>query len=121
MTEHAETASVAWPPAGAGLRDAAREVTGRWWIGLVAGIAWLIASLVILQFDGASVTTVGVIVGLMFTLVGVQTAAAATLATGALRWASVAFAVLFAVAAVSASSTRRRRSSASRTRWASCS
>jgi short repeat uncharacterized protein DUF308 len=100
MTEHAETANVAWTPAGAGLQDAAREITGRWWIGLVAGIGWLVAALVILQFDDASVTTVGIIVGLMFALVGVRTVAGATLATGALRWGSVAFAVLFAVSAV---------------------
>jgi uncharacterized membrane protein HdeD (DUF308 family) len=100
VTQHVEGANVAWPPAGNALRESARELTGRWWLGVVAGIGWLVVSLVLLQFDSASVTTVGVLVGLMFTLVGVQTVAASTLTTGALRWSSVAFAVLFAVAAV---------------------
>jgi uncharacterized membrane protein HdeD (DUF308 family) len=100
MTQHVEEANVAWPPAGAGLRDAAREITGRWWLGLVAGVGWLVVSLVLLQFDGASVTTVGILVGLMFTAVAVQTVAVSTATTGAMRWSSVAFAVLFAVAAV---------------------
>ena len=35
------------------------EITGYWWLGLVAGIAWIVISLVILQFDDASITTVG--------------------------------------------------------------
>ena len=47
-----------------GLRAAARDVTGYWWLWLVAGIAWIVISLVILQFDQASITTVGVLVGL---------------------------------------------------------
>ena len=37
-----------------------------WWMWLVVGIAWVIAALVILQFDQASVKTIGVIVGIMF-------------------------------------------------------
>jgi uncharacterized membrane protein HdeD (DUF308 family) len=100
VTEHVEGATVAWPPAGTALRESAREITARWWLGVVAGIGWLVVALVLLQFDSASVTTVGVLVGLMFTLVAVQTVAASTLTTGALRWSSVAFAVLFSVAAV---------------------
>jgi uncharacterized membrane protein HdeD (DUF308 family) len=100
MTQHAEAAGATWSPATAGLREAAREITGRWWLGLVAGIGWLVVALVLLQFDHASVTTVGVLVGIMFTVVATQTVAAATIATGAMRWSSVAFAVLFAVAAV---------------------
>jgi hypothetical protein len=57
---------------GAGLRGATREMTGYWWLWLVSGIAWLVISLVILQFDAASVTTVGVLVGFMFAFAGVQ-------------------------------------------------
>ena len=57
------------------IRDNVREITGYWWVGLVAGIAWLIISLVILQFDATSVTTVGVLVGLMFLLAGAQNVA----------------------------------------------
>jgi uncharacterized membrane protein HdeD (DUF308 family) len=65
----------------------------------VAGIAWLAISLVILQFDDASVTTIGVLVGLMFLLAGLQNVALARL-TDRLRWVWAVFAVLLLVAAV---------------------
>ena len=81
-----------------GLRDATREITGYWWLELVAGIAWLVVSLVILQFDSASVTTVGLLVGLMFTLSAAQTFAAAKATSGATRWLSAIFGGLFVVA-----------------------
>jgi uncharacterized membrane protein HdeD (DUF308 family) len=81
------------------LRATAREATGYWWVGLVAGVAWLVAALVILQFDSASITTVGVLVGLMFAFAGVQGVANASV-PGAMRWVSIAFAVLFGVAAI---------------------
>jgi uncharacterized membrane protein HdeD (DUF308 family) len=61
----------------ASLREGARRLTGYWWVLLVAGIAWVTAALVILQFDQASVTTVGVLVGLMFLGVGIENIALA--------------------------------------------
>jgi uncharacterized membrane protein HdeD (DUF308 family) len=55
--------------------------------------------LVILQFDSASVTTVGVLVGAMFTFAAVQNFALVSV-PGAVRWVSVLFGVLFLFAAV---------------------
>jgi uncharacterized membrane protein HdeD (DUF308 family) len=43
-----------------------QRVTSYWWVGLLAGIAWTVISLVILKFDHASVTTVGILTGIMF-------------------------------------------------------
>lgn len=54
------------------LRDAEAAVGKLWWLWLVAGIAWVIIALVILQFDDASVRTVGTLIGLMFLLSGIQ-------------------------------------------------
>jgi uncharacterized membrane protein HdeD (DUF308 family) len=91
------------------LREAAREISGYWWVSLVAGIAWLVISAVILQFDEASVTTVGVLVGLMFLLASIQNLTLASAprealesagVSGAWRWVSGLFAVLFLIAAV---------------------
>ena len=76
-----------------------REISGYWWVGLVAGVAWLVISLVILQFDSASVTTVGVLVGVMFLLAAVQNIALATLPVEH-RWVPALFSVLFLVSAV---------------------
>ena len=83
-----------------GLRDSVREITGYWWLGLVAGIAWIVLSVVILQFDSASVTTVGVLVGLLFMLSAAQNFTVALVADGAMRWASAFFGVLFVAAGV---------------------
>jgi uncharacterized membrane protein HdeD (DUF308 family) len=80
-------------------RDTARRVTGYWWVLLVAGIAWVAASLVILQFDHASVTTVGILVGLMFLAVGIENLALARLDVP-MRWLWAVFGVLFLVSAV---------------------
>jgi uncharacterized membrane protein HdeD (DUF308 family) len=84
--------------------DAAREAVGQlarfWWLWLVAGIAWVIIALVVLQFDQASITTVGVLVGIMFLLSGSQQLGLAAMVGGGLRWMFVIFGVLFLAAGV---------------------
>ena len=55
------------------VRTAARELTGYWWAWLIAGIVWVTISLVILQFNDASITTVGILIGVMFALASAQT------------------------------------------------
>lgn len=80
-------------------REAAREVAGFWWLWLVVGSAWIVASLVILQFDKASITTIGIIVGIMFTFAGIQQIALAVVADR-LRWLWAIFGVLFLIAGV---------------------
>ena len=71
MSEHAATPQFATPSIPS-VRDAVRKATGYWWVLLTAGIAWVAVALVILQFDQASVTTVGILVGLMFLALGVE-------------------------------------------------
>jgi uncharacterized membrane protein HdeD (DUF308 family) len=80
-------------------REAARSVAGFWWLWLVAGVAWIVASLVVLQFDRASITTIGVIVGIMFVFAGVQQFVLAAVAESA-RWLWAIFGVLFVIAGV---------------------
>jgi uncharacterized membrane protein HdeD (DUF308 family) len=79
--------------------DGHPDASAYWWLWLAAGIAWTIASLVILQFDHASVTTVGIIVGVMFAVAAAQQLALAVIADS-LRWLWAIFGVLFGVAAV---------------------
>jgi uncharacterized membrane protein HdeD (DUF308 family) len=99
MSEHAAQPSISAPPKRADLRDTAREITGYWWVGLVAGISWLVISLVILQFDAVSITTVGVLVGLMFLLAGIQNVVLTTVAVEH-RWVPALFSVLFLISAL---------------------
>jgi uncharacterized membrane protein HdeD (DUF308 family) len=98
MADHAVQPEFAAPPIPSGLRETARNATGYWWLPLIAGLAWLTISLVILQFDDASVTTVGVLVGFMFLLAGIQNVVFAAL-TDQLRWVWALFGVLMLVAA----------------------
>jgi uncharacterized membrane protein HdeD (DUF308 family) len=86
-------------PTDRALRETARETTGLWWLWLLAGIAWGVIALVILQYDAASITTVGILIGAMFTFAAVQNFALAGV-PGAVRWVSVLFGVLFLIAAV---------------------
>jgi hypothetical protein len=79
--------------------EVARELTGLWWIQLVLGIAWIVAALAILQFDQASITTIGIIVGIMFVVAGMQQFVLAAVADS-LRWLWAIFGVLFVIAGV---------------------
>ena len=98
MSEHAATRQVATPSIHA-LRDSVRTAAGYWWVLLVAGIAWVAVALVILQFDQASVTTVGILVGLMFLTLGIENIALSTLDVPT-RWAWALFGGLFLVSAI---------------------
>lgn len=75
------------------------ELPRLWWLWLLTGIAWIVASLVILQFDEASITTVGVILGCMFVFAGIEQLALAA-STDHLRWLWIIFGVLMLIAGV---------------------
>lgn len=80
-----------------GMRAAGTELARFWWIWLVAGLAWLGVAYVVLQFDDASVKTVGVLVGIMFLMSGSQQLALSAL-VGQGRWLYLIFGFLFIAA-----------------------
>ncbi len=57
-----------------------------WWAFLAAGIAWVLIALVILQFDQASITTVGVLIGIMLILSAFQNFALGALVGTGAKW-----------------------------------
>jgi uncharacterized membrane protein HdeD (DUF308 family) len=71
-----------------------------WWLLLGIGIGWTLVSIVILQFDQASITTVGVIIGFMFAGAAAQNFMLTGLATGWAKWMFGIFGVLFLGASV---------------------
>jgi uncharacterized membrane protein HdeD (DUF308 family) len=85
------------PTIATDVREAAQEITGHWWVWLLTGIAWLAVALVILQFEHASITTVTVLFGAMFTLAGLENIALARLELP-YRWIWALFGVLFLLA-----------------------
>jgi uncharacterized membrane protein HdeD (DUF308 family) len=86
-------------PPEAEVREVVRGISRFWWLWLIFGIGWLIVSLIILQFDQASVTTVGVIVGIMFLATALQQFTIASL-TDEMRWLYWLFGAMFVVAGV---------------------
>jgi uncharacterized membrane protein HdeD (DUF308 family) len=81
-------------------RKALMGLSRLWWLWLVFGILWIVIALVILQFDQASINTVGVLIGAMFLAAGFQQLALAGLIGGAARWILMIFGVLFLIAGV---------------------
>jgi len=78
-------------------RASAREVARFWWLWLVTGVVWSVAALVILQFDGASITTIGIIIGSLFCFAAVQQLVMAAV-DPRLRWLWALIGVLLLVA-----------------------
>jgi uncharacterized membrane protein HdeD (DUF308 family) len=87
-------------PEPPGLEEVGIQLSRLWWLWLVAGIAWIAIALVILQFDEASVTTVGVLIGIMFILSAFQQFTFGALTRGWLQLVMWLFAVLFLIAGV---------------------
>lgn len=87
--------SAARPPAV----EAAKQVTRLWWVFLFFGAIWALIGVTILQFDDASVTTVGVLVGLMFFLAALQSLVGAAVAERH-GWVYGLFGFLFLIAGV---------------------
>jgi uncharacterized membrane protein HdeD (DUF308 family) len=92
-------------PEGSGLYGAgggtgvAEWVSDYWWLWLVVGILWIVAALVILQFNHASIVTVSVILGIMFALAAAQQFVLAAVADRH-RWLWALFGILFAACAI---------------------
>jgi len=82
------------------VRDLVGRVAKYWWIYLVVGAFWVVISLVILRFDHASVTTVGILIGIMFLLAAAQELMFAVLDRRWWRWLWALFAVFLLVGGV---------------------
>jgi uncharacterized membrane protein HdeD (DUF308 family) len=72
------------------------DPTPGWWVLLVAGIAWVVIALIVLRFNQASITTVGVLVGFVLIGQGLNDLLAASMTPW--RWLNIALAGLFIVA-----------------------
>jgi len=60
-----------------------REAARYWWLYLVSGIAWLVIAWLVLRLDATSITTVGVLIGVVFVMAGASEAALAAIMPGA--------------------------------------
>lgn len=82
-----------------GPEAALEKVASYWWVELLLGVCWVVISLVVLKFDQASVTTVGILTGLMFLLFAAQEAVLAAVDRPR-RWLWVIFSVLLGASGI---------------------
>ena len=82
-----------------GLGSALKKAASYWWVELLAGIFWVLISVVVLKFNQASVTTVGILTGLMFLLFAAQESVLAAVDRPR-RWIWAIFSVLLAASGI---------------------
>jgi uncharacterized membrane protein HdeD (DUF308 family) len=71
------------------------RLAGPWWMFLITGLAWLIIAWVTLRFTPASITTVGVLMGILFLFALFNEILIASVRSS-WRWLHIVMAVLFA-------------------------
>jgi uncharacterized membrane protein HdeD (DUF308 family) len=71
------------------------RLAGPWWLFLLTGIAWLIIAWITLRFTPASITTVGVLMGILFLFALFNEILIASVRSS-WRWLHIVMAVLFA-------------------------
>jgi len=77
-------------------------VTGKWWIPLVTGVAWLVVSVLIFRFDYSTVAAVAVLFGIVAIASSLNEVMLAAISTTGWRIAHLLFAALtFAVGIIS--------------------
>jgi uncharacterized membrane protein HdeD (DUF308 family) len=76
-------------------REAVKEVTNKWWLFLVGGLAWFIVSLLVLRMNLSSVTAVGVLLGVLFVATGLEELLVASVRSTSWAWARVLLAGVF--------------------------
>jgi uncharacterized membrane protein HdeD (DUF308 family) len=75
------------------------RMAGPWWLFLLTGIAWLIIALVVLRFTTTSITTVGVLIGVLF-LLGALNEFMISAIRPTWRWAHILLGILFVAGAI---------------------
>jgi uncharacterized membrane protein HdeD (DUF308 family) len=74
----------------------AREGARYWWVFLVSGVVWLLIAWMVLRLNEGSIATVGVLIGVVFLLAGINEVAVASVAPGGWKiWHYVMAAIFF--------------------------
>ena len=81
-------------------REAASAAASLWWVVLVMGIVWFVIALVVLRINETSITTVGVIMGVVLLIGALGEIVAVGLVNGGWRIWHAILAVLFLLAAI---------------------
>jgi uncharacterized membrane protein HdeD (DUF308 family) len=80
-------------------REAVQDYADGWWWFLVAGLVWLVVSVVVFRFDISSVTTIGVLIGALFIVAALDEVFVASVRKS-WAWAHWLLSVLFVLGAI---------------------
>lgn len=81
-------------------REVLEEAADRWWIFLVTGIAWLVFSLIVFQWDYASVAAISYLFGVVAIVIGFNEFMTIPLSTTGWKWVHGLLGVLFIIAGI---------------------
>ena len=96
------------------VREAVKEQLGPWWAFLIAGLVWFLISIIVLQMNLRSVTTVGVLLGALFFISALEEFFVAAV-IDSWAWARALLGIFFLSQRYGRSSTPSARSSPLRT------
>jgi uncharacterized membrane protein HdeD (DUF308 family) len=83
-----------------GERMIVREAARYWWVLLVSGIIWLLIAWLVLRLNTTSIATVGVLLGVVFLLSGINEVGLATVVPGGWKVWHYILAVIFFLGAL---------------------
>jgi len=86
-------------PASFGLMPMLERIASYWWVELLIGVLWIVIAVVVLKFNHASVTTVGILAGIMFLVFAAEDFLLAFFDRRG-RWLWVMFGVLLTAAGI---------------------
>jgi uncharacterized membrane protein HdeD (DUF308 family) len=84
----------------AALRAQVRDAGRWWWVFIVTGLIWLWISLVVLRFTETSVATVGILIGVVFTLAAITEFMVVGVTSGGWKIVHLILAVIFVLGAI---------------------
>ena len=88
-------------PADRGPVSMLQRVASYWWVELLVGVFWIVIALVVLKFNHASVTTVGLLTGIMFLIFAAEEFLLAAIDRRA-RWLWAIFGALLTASGIGA-------------------
>ncbi|MEV4265267.1 DUF308 domain-containing protein [Kribbella sp. NPDC049584] len=77
-----------------------REAARYWWVFLISGVVWLLIAWLVLRLNSTSIATVGVLLGVVFLLAGINEVGVATLTPGGWKIWHYILAVIFFLGAL---------------------
>ena len=77
-----------------------REGSRYWWLFLVSGIAWLLIGWMVLRLNATSIATVGVLIGVVFLIAGLNEAGVAAIVPGGWKVWHIVMAIIFFLGAL---------------------